>query len=82
MDTSNRNKKLLATILNKTLDLYSIRKNHKYFTQSNFIIEDVLSKHIIFFDGTNKYSGLIYYHYYICLSIMPDLTEVPDLLEE
>lgn len=84
MDTSNRNKKLLATVLNKVFCIYNEKDYRKYFIESNFDVEDVTRQFIVFSDNTNKYSSNMYYHYYIYLIIVPDLMkeELPDLLEE
>lgn len=41
MDTSNRNKKLLATVLNKVFYIYNEKDYRKYFIKSNFDVEDV-----------------------------------------
>lgn len=84
MDTSNKTKKLLAIILNRTFDLYNIHKYRKYFINHNLDMEDMTRKHIVFSSGGNKYSSNMYYHYYIYLIIVPDLIveEIPDLLEE
>lgn len=82
MDTSNRNKKLLATVLNKVFCIYNEKDYRKYFIESNFDVEDVTRQFIVFSDDINKYSSNMYYHYYIYLSIVPDLMkeEIPDLL--
>lgn len=84
MDTFNRTKKLLAITLNRVFDLYNIQKYRKYFIEYNFDVEDVTRQFIIFSDTGNKYSSNMYYHYYIYISIVPDLIkeEIPDLLEE
>lgn len=84
MDTSDRNKKLLATILNKVFDIYNIREYRKYFIQLNLDIEGMTKSFIIYSDNKNKYSSNMYYHYYIYLSIMLDAMkeELPNLLDD
>lgn len=84
MDTSNRNKKLLATVLNKVFCIYNEKDYRKYFIESNFDVEDVTKQFIVFSDNENKYSSNMYYHYYIYLIIVPDLIveEIHDLLGE
>ena len=84
MDTSDRNKKLLATILNKVFCIYNEKDYRKYFIESNFDIEDMTKRFIVFSDTGNRYSSNMYYHYYIYLTIVPDLLkeEIPDLLGE
>lgn len=84
MDTSDRNKKLLAAILNKVFCIYNEKEYRKYFIESNFDIEDATRQFIVFSDTGNKYSSNMYYHYYIYLTIVPDLIaeEIPDLLGE
>ena len=83
MDTSDKNRKLLAVILNKVFCIYNEKEHRKYFIESNFDVEDVTKQFIIFSDTGNKYSSNMYYHYYIYLSIVPDLINIiPDLLEE
>lgn len=84
MDISNRNKKLLATILNKVFCIYNEKEYRKYFIQLNLDIEGRTKKFIIYSVDTNKYSSNMYYHYYIYLTIIPDLLkeEIPDLLGE
>lgn len=84
MDTSNRNKKLLAIVLNKVFCIYNEKDYRKYFIESNFDVEDVTRQFIVFSDTGNKYSSNMYYHYYIYLIIAPDLLkeEIPNLLED
>ena len=41
MDTFDKNKKLLATILNKVFCIYNQKKYRKYFIESNFDVKDV-----------------------------------------
>ena len=82
MDISNRNKKLLAAILNKVFCIYNEKEYRKYFIESNFDVEDMTKQFIVFSDTGNRYSSNMYYHYYIYLSIMPYIVEVPDLLED
>lgn len=65
MDISNRNKKLLATILNKVFCIYNEKEYRKYFIESNFDVEDVTRQFIVFSDTGNKYNSNMYYHYYI-----------------
>lgn len=81
MDISNRNKKLLATVLNKVFCIYNEKDYRKYFIELNFDVEDVTRQFIVFSDTGNRYSSNMYYHYYIYLSIMPYIVEVSDLLE-
>lgn len=76
MDTSNRTKKLLAIILNRTFDLYNIQKYRKYFINYNLDIKDMTRQFIISSDIGNKYSSNMYYHYYIYLSIMPYISGI------
>ena len=84
MDTFDKTKKLLATILNKVFCIYNQKKYRKYFIELNFDIEDRTKKFIVYSVDTNKYSSNMYYHYYIYLTIVPDLLkeEIPDLLGE
>lgn len=84
MDTFDKNKKLLATILNKVFCIYNQKKYRKYFIESNFDVKDVTRQFIVFSDTGNKYSSNMCYHYYIYLTIVPDLLkeEIPDLLGE
>ena len=84
MDTSDKNKKLLATILNKVFCIYNEKEYSKYFIQLNLDIEGRTQKFIVYSVDTNKYSSNMYYHYYIYLTIVPDLLkeEIPDLLGE
>ena len=83
MDTSDKNRKLLAVILNKVFCIYNENDYRKYFIESNFDVEDVTKQFIVFSDTGNKYSSNMYYHYYIYLSIVPDLMNIiSDLLEE
>ena len=84
MDTSNRNKKLLATVLNKVFCIYNEKDYRKYFIELNFDVEDVTKRYIIHYSNENRYSSNMYYHYYIYLTIVPDLLkeEIPDLLGE
>ena len=84
MDISNRNKKLLATVLNKAFCIYKQKKYRKYFIESNFDVKDETRQFIVFSDTGIKYSSNMYYHYYIYLTIVPDLLkeEIPDLLGE
>lgn len=84
MDTFDKTKKLLATILNKVFYIYNGKEYRKYFIQLNFDIEDRTKKFIVYSVDTNKYSSNMYYHYYIYLTIVPDLLkeEIPDLLGE
>lgn len=84
MDTSNRNKKLLATVLNKVFCIYNVKEYRKYFIERNLHIENLTKKYIIHYSNGNKYSSNMYYHYYIYLTIVPDLLkeEIPDLLGE
>lgn len=84
MDTSNRNKKLLASVLNKVFCIYNEKDYRKYFIELNFDAEDVTRQFIVFSDTGNKYSSNMYYHYYIYLIIVSDLIkeEIPDLLGE
>lgn len=84
MDTFDKTKKLLATILNKVFYIYNQKKYRKYFIELNFDIEDRTKKFIVYSVDTNKYSSNMYYHYYIYLTIVPDLLkeEIPDLLGE
>lgn len=88
MDTS----KLLAIILNKVFYIYNEKEYRKYFIQLNLDIEGRTKKFIVYSVDinklysvdTNKYSINMYYHYYIYLTIVPDLLkeEIPDLLGE
>lgn len=80
MDTS----KLLAVVLNRVFNLYNVKEYRKYFIESNFDVKDVTKQFIVFSDTGNKYSSNMYYHYYIYLTIVPDLLkeEIPDLLGE
>lgn len=41
MDTFDKNKKLLATILNKVFCIYNQKEYRKYFIESNFDVEDM-----------------------------------------
>ena len=83
MDTFDKNRKLLAVILNKVFCIYNEKEYRKYFIESNFDVEDVTKQFIVFSDTGNRYSSNMYYHYYIYLSIVPDLMNIiPDLLEE
>nr|DAW79538.1 MAG TPA: hypothetical protein [Caudoviricetes sp.] len=84
MDISNRNKKLLVTILNKVFCIYNEKEYRKYFIESNFDVEDMTKQFIVFSDTGNRCSNNMYYHYYIYLTIVPDLLkeEIPDLLGE
>lgn len=76
MDTSNKNKKLLATILNRAFTLYNVHEYRKYFIESNLDMEDITKRYIIFSDDQGRYSSNMYYHYYIYLSIMPYISEI------
>ena len=84
MDISDKNRKLLATVLNKVFCIYNEKEYRKYFIGSNFDVENVTRQFIVFSGTGNRYSSNMYYHYYIYLSIIPDLIkeEVPDLLGE
>lgn len=84
MDTSSRNRRLLSAILNKAFCIYNEKEYRKYFIESNFDVEDVTRQFIVFSDTGNRYSSNMYYHYYIYLTIVPDLLkeEIPDLLGE
>lgn len=84
MDTFDKTKKLLATILNKVFCIYNEKKYRKYFIQLNLDIESRTKKFIVYSVDTNKYSSNMYYHYYIYLTIIPDLLKegIPDLLGE
>lgn len=84
MDTFSQNKKLLATVLNKVFCIYNEKDYRKYFIERNLCIEDLTKRYIIYYKDKDRYSSNMYYHYYIYLSIMPDLTieEIPDLLEK
>ena len=74
--------KLLATILNKVFCLYNVSEYRKYFIERNLHIENLTKKYIIHYSDGDRYSSNMYYHYYIYLSIMPYIVEVPDLLED
>lgn len=76
MDISNKDRKLLATILNRVFTLYNAHEYRKYFIDINLDIEDLTKKYIIFSDDQGRYSSNMYYHYYIYLSIMPYSEEV------
>ena len=76
MDISNKDRKLLATILNRVFTLYNVHKYRKYFIDINLDIEDLTKKYIIFSDDQGRYSSNMYYHCYIYLSIMPYSEEV------
>ena len=78
MDTS----KLLAIILNRVFNLYNVKEYRKYFIERNLHTENLTKRYIIHYSGENRYSSNMYYHYYIYLSIMPYIVEVPDLLED
>lgn len=65
MDTFDKTKKLLATILNKVFYIYNQKKYRKYFIELNFDIEDRTKKFIVYSVDTNKYNSNMYYHYYI-----------------
>lgn len=84
MDTFNRTRKLLSIILNKVFCIYNEKEYRKYFIESNFDMEDATKKLVVFSDTENRYSSNMYYHYYIYLTIVPDLMieEIPDLLGE
>lgn len=82
MDTFNKTRRLLATILNRVFTLYNVYEYRKYFIDINFDIEGLTKKYVVFSNGQDKYSSNMYYHYYIYLSIMPYVTEIPDLLED
>lgn len=80
MDTS----KLLTIILNRVFNLYNVKEYRKYFIERNLHIENLTKRYIIHYSNENRYSSNMYYHYYIYLSIMPDLIkeEILDLLGE
>lgn len=80
MDTS----KLLAIILNRVFNLYNVKEYRKYFIERNLHIENLTKKYIIHYSNENRYNSNMYYHYYIYLTIVPDLLkeEIPDLLGE
>lgn len=84
MDISDKNKRLLAAILNKVFCIYNEKEYRKYFIEFNFDVEDMTKQFIVFSDIGNRYSSNMYYHYYIYLTIVPDLLkeEIPDLLGE
>ena len=72
MDTFDKTKKLLTTILNKVFCIYNEKEYRKYFIESNFDVEGRTKQFIVFSDTENKYSSNMYYHYYIFLSVNHD----------
>lgn len=70
MDTFDKIEKMLSVIINGVFHIYNTRKYREYIISTNFNIEDIAKKYIVFSDGDYKYSSNMYYHYYIYLSII------------